>query len=118
MRSGWRSRVITGTAIEVKARWSRRSRAPGDLALEPVLGLAGDLDPLLAGLLAEPRDPAGLRGALGGIAVAGASSGAAERADDDDLVPVDGDLGAGEPVVGQPTGEPAVMSSAITALLR
>ena len=32
--------------------------APGDLAVEPVLGLAGDRDPLLAGVLAEAADPA------------------------------------------------------------
>ena len=39
------------------------SCSPGDLLAEPVLGLARDRDPLVAGLLAEPGDatPRGLR---------------------------------------------------------
>ncbi len=41
--------------------------APGDLAPELVLGLAGDLDAALAGLLAEPLDVALLGGGPLGV---------------------------------------------------
>jgi hypothetical protein len=59
---------------------------------------------LLAGLLAEAGDPPGPR--RRGVALPGLGFG--QRADDGDLVAVDGQLDRpGEPVVGQPPGEPA-----------
>ena len=92
-RSGWRSRVITGTASRVKIWTSSPTRTPQrDLALEPVLGLPGDLDAMPAGLLAERPDPAVLsRGALG-VAGSVGHVGRRERADDGDLLAVDGHL--------------------------
>ena len=89
---------------------ARRPDAPGDLAVEPVLGLAGDRDPLLAGALAELPGPAvGRRGPLGVAGAVGRPRGAAR-------VPTtvissrsteSTSTGAGEPVLGQPAGEPA-----------
>src|SRR5947209_6186718 len=55
--------------------------APGDLAAETPLGFARDRHALLAGLLAEARDPALLR--------VGATLDTGEPPDDEHLVPVD-----------------------------
>src|SRR6185437_10517929 len=81
--------------------------APGDLAAVPVLGLLRDRDPLVPGVLPEPADPAGLRRAHRDR-VAALDRRRLQRADHQDLVPVNGHARrAGEPAVRQPAGEPA-----------
>ena len=87
------------------------ARSPGDLAPEASLGVLGDADPLLAGVLSEPFDPGG----FGDLAAFGRQVapqvGFGQAADDQDLVVVEGDLGrSGEPPVGQLSGEPAEQS--------
>ena len=82
--------------------------APGHLPFEAALGLSGDADPALAGVLAERLDPAGaglvalgLGGVVGQVHVG-------DREDHRDLVSVDRHLGRHDlPLVGQPAGEPA-----------
>jgi hypothetical protein len=77
---------------------------PGDRPAVPLLRGVRDGHPLLPGLLAEARDPP----RAGGSRVALTRLGLGERADDGDLVAVDGEVHrAGEPAVGQPSGEPA-----------
>src|SRR5690606_4209085 len=80
--------------------------APGDLLAEPPLGLLGDLDAPLPGLLAEAADePVDERRALLVVHVARRVG---QRADDRDLLTVPDDLrGAGEPALGEPSGEPS-----------
>src|SRR5690349_114739 len=80
---------------------------PGHLAAELVLGLPRDLDAATPGLLAEPADPAlGGRGPLG-VRGPGRLRGG-QHADDRDLLAVRLDVrGGGEPVTGEPAGEPA-----------
>src|SRR6202012_448766 len=75
--------------------------APGDLAAELALGLARDLDPPGAGVLAEPLDaPLGRHVGVVGL-------GRGQGADDRDLLAIHGDHGGlGEPVIGQPPDEP------------
>src|SRR4051794_28093695 len=76
-------------------------RTPGHLAVEALLGLAGDRHPALAGVLAEPRDPPGCR-----ILVTDRLR-RRQRSHDEDLVAVHGDLWrGGEPLLGQPATEP------------
>ena len=87
----------------------RRTRAPRDLAAEarprPRRRCA------CAGSRVSSRKPSmrARRAAAAGVVVgAGGESGSARAPDDQDLVPVDRDLGRpGEPAVGQPAGEPA-----------
>ena len=56
-RSAWRSRVITGAdSVVNSSRVLADLHAPGDGAARAVLELAGDLDALLAGVLAERLD--------------------------------------------------------------
>src|SRR5215470_2267037 len=101
--------------------------APGHLAAERVLRLPGDLYPRVTGLLPEPaaagdggrlrlgrgllRGPSRGGGALRPAGFAGPARGrrrAGQMPDDRDLLPVDQDLRRTlEPVVGQPSGEPA-----------
>src|SRR5438552_10429226 len=78
--------------------------APGDVLLEPLLGLPGDADSVLARLFAEPGDAAGGRAFL--FLRRGAELGLGQRADDHDLVVLDGDLHSREPAVREPTGKP------------
>ena len=78
--------------------------APRDLATGAVLELTGDLDALVAGVLAEPgRAAVGAGLAMGvGVIVRGGQS-----SDDGDLLPVGDHLGvAVEPGVGEAPGEP------------
>ena len=73
-----------------------------------MLSLAGNLDPVLTGLLAEPA--AATLGGGGGLRVAGAGSvlGVGEGADDGDLLAIDLDFRrGGEPVRRQTAVEPA-----------
>src|SRR6185312_11981376 len=85
-------------------------RAPRDLAAVAVLGLAGDLDALLAGGLAEPGNPARLGGgALGAtrVTLGELALHRPQRADDDDLLAVHRDLRCRrEPPVGEAAREP------------
>src|SRR6202042_407786 len=88
------------------------ARPPGDLAAEPLLGLARDLDPLLARLLAESLDSPLGRGLFRlGPAIPAIPSGLGrgQRPDDADLLAIDDDLcGLGEPLIRQPTREPCL----------
>ena len=82
--------------------------SPGDLAAEEALGVAGDLDPCVAGVAPESRDPGAAgcgAGAFGGIS---RKLGFIDLADDQDLVGIGGDGGGRlvEPL-GQAAGEPA-----------
>src|SRR4029077_9316051 len=82
-------------------------RPPGNLAPELAFGVAGDPDPVLTGLLAEPFDPGGagrlprlLRGGAGKLDVR-------QRADDEDLLTIGPHLGpARKPAFGDALGEP------------
>ena len=86
---------------------------PGDLAAVAVLGLTGDPDPLVAGLLAEAADPPGLgerltARALGLRSTPAAPPGCGQRPDDDDLVASHLICGApDQPAIGQSAGQPA-----------
>src|SRR4051794_10862816 len=74
---------------------------PRDLAAEPLLRLACDGHPALAGVLAEAGDATGRRVVVSGRLWGG------QRADDEDLVTVDRHLGCrDEPVVRKPATEP------------
>src|ERR1039457_1312469 len=82
--------------------------APGDLAAEEALRVAGNLDARVASVAPESRDPGaagGRSGAFGGIS---RELGFVDLADDQDLVGIGGD-GRGRLVepLGQATGEPA-----------
>jgi len=81
---------------------------PGHLAAEPVLGLPGDLDPLLAGVLAEPAAAAfGGRRPLHVGYLLGRVRGW-QNANDRDLLAIMLDLRRlGEPVTGHAAAEPA-----------
>ena len=66
---------------------------PGDLAAEPVLGLAGDRDPFVPGVLAEAGDAAmGRLCHLRSVRLALDALGRGEVAQHQDLLPVDGHL--------------------------
>src|SRR5256886_4233366 len=79
-------------------------RAPGDVLLEALLRLLGDADALLPRLLAEAGDAAGRRPFL--LFRRGAELEVGQRADDHDLVVLDGDLHPREPAVREPSGKP------------
>ncbi len=67
--------------------------APGDLAAEEALGVAGDLDAGVAGLAPESRDPGAASrgaGAFGGVS---GKLGLVDLADDQDLVGIGADGG-------------------------
>ena len=105
-----RSRVMTGTLAgrEVTGR-TADGRAPGDDSAERRLGLIGNAHPVLAGVLAEAvrcapprRSSPRRRGVL-------AELDGTQRADDEDLVVVNGHLaGSGEEVVRQASCEPGL----------
>src|SRR5438045_3526346 len=94
------------------ARGERHPRAatggpPGDVLLEEALCLAGDPDPLAAGALAEPGDPALAGRGLRLVGGAGAQADVGERPHNHYLVALHGDLrGTREPTVREPSGEP------------
>jgi hypothetical protein len=71
--------------------------------VEALLGLGGDPDAVVAGLLAEPLDVPGDRGRLLGVGDVGGELGFGQPPDDADLLPVDDDLGSG--------GEPCLVYS-------
>ncbi|OBA36987.1 hypothetical protein A5767_07775 [Rhodococcus sp. 852002-51564_SCH6189132-a] len=74
--------------------------APGHLAAVAGLGLVGDAHPVGARGLAESSDASVDLGVARAV-------GYPEGADDEDLFSVDLDVGrSGEPVVGEPAGEP------------
>ena len=104
-----RRRVITGHRERGEhAALVAALRAPRDLAAGALLGLVGDLHALLAGVLAEALDAGLARGGPGGVVGVLRVVGLGEAADHEDLFPVGRHLGRlGEPVVGQPPGEPA-----------
>src|SRR4051812_47489827 len=81
--------------------------APTDLAAIAVLGLLGDADALLSGVLAEALDPGRQRRGLGGRGVVGEAV-RGKTADDEDLFSVERDLRRpGEPLVREAAREPA-----------
>src|SRR5215472_8607877 len=71
--------------------------APRDVLLEALLGLAGDADALAARLLTEAGDPAG--GSAFALLGRGAQVEVRQRADDHDLVVLDGHFNSREPAV-------------------
>src|SRR5262249_40981109 len=81
--------------------------APGHLAPVAMLGLAGDLDPLVPGLLPKPGNPARLRRGAGGV-IGLVALQRRQLADHDDLLTVHPHLGCtDEPFAWQAPGEPA-----------
>ena len=108
-RSRMRSRVITGTASAVNVCSSSPQRAP-HATLRPVrLSASSAMRMRCSRVSSRKRWMRARRAAA--VAASSASSGysgSARRADHEDLLAVGGDLGGpGEPVVGQPAGEPA-----------
>ena len=84
--------------------------APGHLALEPALGLVGDLHALAARVLAEARDPRGERGGPGlrRWRRRRARARRACRRPGSRRGRTSTSGGPDEPVVGEPAGEPAL----------
>src|SRR5205807_5153957 len=78
--------------------------APRDELLETLLGLPGDADSVPPRLLSEAGDAAG----SGPLLLLGrrAEVGLRQRADDHDLVVLDGDLHSLEPAVWESSGKP------------
>ena len=107
-RSGCRSRVITGAdSVVNSSSGAAEPRAPGDVPAVAVLALPGDLDALLAGVLPEPRDPAGLGGRAGRVVgeFARSTPAAHRRTRISSRSTLTGGR-SGEPLVRQPSGEP------------
>src|SRR5256714_1709711 len=87
--------------------WGADPHAPGHLASEPMLGLAGDPHPGIACVLSELLDPAGPCGAERVLTGVLAQIDVGERPDHQDLLPVDLHLRrALEPVRRDPAGQP------------
>src|SRR5665213_3861891 len=84
------------------------ARPPRHLAAEEALGLRGDPDATVAGLVAEAGDPSGPRGRAGRLVGVGGQFRLRDRSHDEDLVAVAGDgRWPGEEVVGNAPRKPA-----------
>src|SRR5450631_1785908 len=83
-------------------------RPPRHFAAEEALGLRGDTDATVAGLVAEAGDPSRSRGRAGRLVGVGRQFRLRDRSHDEDLVTVAGDVRwPGEEVVGNAPRKPA-----------